>query len=309
MLEAQLADVQASIAALNAVKNQDAPPGMSCSEVGTRFPATLIVGIPHVSPVYRSPAVDNTPIAAKVTYHDSDMDSGSSSDTDAEDSAEDPLRDRATQAPLRDMINAVASTEKVIPAGHQTPGLKRPIERLTPSDTRSRKRSRPDSVELRCAELRARVLPLTRGTFSCLHLDPVSCGILSEKEAERLFTLYVTLLLMCSYTDLPGSSPSVTYICPCLMRAATPWTGKELIRAARRPQLKIRVRQRSAFCFSTILTVAKVAEDPGGKLDTCIGLMSKVLSARCKLDCVRMLRVSPKTQCLLMSPDWTLCKA
>lgn len=61
---------------------------------------------------------------------------------------------------------------------------------LSPSDG-SRKRARSDHSSLYDRRVRARLLPLSRGTYSQRHMDPIACGLVSEAEAERLFDLCV----------------------------------------------------------------------------------------------------------------------
>jgi hypothetical protein len=202
MLEAQLSEVQASLAKINASRQSEdnadvsmdkgfttvRPVGQrtdtSISHDSMRPPPTSRVA--HASPVAHRPNLSGSPhVGAQDTSQSDYQESGSDSESDNEDSEEDPLRNGATQAPLRDMVNAVASTHRPAPAINN----KRAIDGLTPSETKSKKRSRLDEKDLICARLRAQILPFSRGGYSHSHLDPIALGILSETEAERLFAL------------------------------------------------------------------------------------------------------------------------
>lgn len=130
----------------------------------------------------QTPIPDMTP----AVYDRSD---GSESDSQENESDEDPLCDGATQAPLRDTVNAVASNHKGNTGQPSAAGRKRAGDGHTPSDARSKKRSRIDDAEDASSRIMSRVFPFDRGMFSCLHLDPISCGLLSEEDAVRLYIL------------------------------------------------------------------------------------------------------------------------
>ena len=173
----------------------------------------------RASPASHAPIPIGSPHTVQdMSQHDG-HESESDSDSDNEDSEEDPLRNGATQAPLRDTVNAVTSTHRSVPANNNKRGFDGP----TPSDTRSKKRSRLDDKDLTCARLRAQILPFSRGGYSITHHDPIACGVLSETEAQRLFALWVVMQDPCSQ---PDSSPSVIYTCRCLNRIAIPCLGE-----------------------------------------------------------------------------------
>jgi len=97
---------------------------------------------------------------------------------------EDPLRDGAIRAPLRDMVTAVASISQ---AGHgrDASGSQ---ELSTTTDANRRKRPRMGSIS--ASGPHTGLGPSWRRTYdSHQHLDPITCGIVSESEAERLFNL------------------------------------------------------------------------------------------------------------------------
>jgi hypothetical protein len=202
MLEAQLSEVQASLARINALRQSEDGTDLSKGNispvlrpVGQRTDTGVSPGsmrppptsrVAHASPTSHQPNLSGSPhIGAQKAFEYDDQESGSDSDSDNEDSEEDPLRNGATQAPLRDMVNAVASTHRPAPTNNN----KRAIDGLTPSETRSKKRPRLDEKDLICARLRAQIVPFSRGGYSHPHHDPIACGILSETKAERLYAL------------------------------------------------------------------------------------------------------------------------
>jgi hypothetical protein len=103
---------------------------------------------------------------------------------DDENRGEDPLRDGAIRAPLRDMVTAVASISKAGP-GRDPLGLQ---ESSTSSDASRRKRPRVEPISPSGPHI-SHGPSWRRYSHLHQHLDPITCGIVSENEAERLFNL------------------------------------------------------------------------------------------------------------------------
>jgi len=97
---------------------------------------------------------------------------------------EDPLRDQAIRAPLKDMVTAVASIGNAA-HGRDALGSQEPS---TSFDASRRKRPRVESLSSSGPYISLRP-SWRRWSHSHQHLDPITCGIVSESEAERLFNL------------------------------------------------------------------------------------------------------------------------
>jgi hypothetical protein len=100
------------------------------------------------------------------------------------DRQEDPLRGGAIRAPLKDMVSAVASVNRA----DFREGALRSQKPSTSFDASRRKRIRLGSVEP-LVPPNSRIPSWRRWSHSHQHLDPITCGIVSESEAERLFGL------------------------------------------------------------------------------------------------------------------------
>ena len=114
-------------------------------------------------------------------------------DSEDEESEEDPLQPSTVQAPLRSMLQAVATSR--FPIGQLSPvvGRKRSMNENTPSDVRRAKRLRiDDEVSTQLKAIRS-LLPFTKGDFSQQYMDPIDLGVCSEEEGRRLFDLSVRL--------------------------------------------------------------------------------------------------------------------
>lgn len=88
------------------------------------------------------------------------------------------------------MLTAVASSSKW---GNAAPSSSRSTcGNAASAEMRGTKRNRTDSITATGTGRRPRTVPVwSKGSQPTQHLDPISCGIVSESEAERLFDLYV----------------------------------------------------------------------------------------------------------------------
>jgi hypothetical protein len=104
---------------------------------------------------------------------------------DLRDSEEDPLGQGAIRAPLKDMLSAMASV------GTKGNACKRQSGLILDDPTgRVRKRMKPDLTN-RAGPFRGQLSKWSKGSYTCQHVDPITAGIVSESEAQRLFELWV----------------------------------------------------------------------------------------------------------------------